>query len=66
MAQVRIEFDENEAYETGGPAEHMGASFGYASLKGYRIDEAGFVVMEFDNHAIRRVPVRRLLRITEL
>lgn len=66
MASLSIEFDNDESYHTGPPQVHLGSDFGYASLKGYRIDEGGFVVMEFDNHTIRKVPVRRLLRITEL
>lgn len=66
MANVTIDFDNDESYHTGPPQVLLGSDFGYACLKGYRIDENGFVVLEFDNLALRKIPARRLLRITEL
>lgn len=66
MAHVRIEFDGNEAYETGGPPEHLGAAFGYGALEGYQFGEDGMIVLDFGSGRFRKIPARRLLRITEM
>jgi hypothetical protein len=65
MKHLMIEFDNNEAYHTGPPAVHLGTDLGYASLEGYRLSDDGFVVMDFGSNRFVKIPVRRLLRITE-
>jgi hypothetical protein len=64
MTDLLIEFDNNENYQTGGPAVHLGVNLGYGSLEGYRL-EGDFVILDFGNGRFRKIPVRRLLRITE-
>jgi len=65
MADFRLDFDEGESYQSGGPAEYLGATFGHGVLEGFRIGDDGFVVMDFGNGKFRKIPSRRLLRITE-
>lgn len=60
--EIEIRFDDGETYATSGPSSQIG-SFGYANLKSYTIED-GFVVMDF-GIARRRIPVRRLVNITE-
>ena len=65
MANLLIEFDDNESYQTGGPTTFLGTDLGYGSLEGYRMGDNGFVVLDFGNSRFRKIPARRLLRITE-
>lgn len=65
MTEVRIEFEDGETYETGGPSEHLGTAFGYGSLEGYRFGDDGLIVLDFGGGRFRKIPARRLLRITE-
>lgn len=63
---ARLEFDGDESYETGpGPAVYLGQEAGYGNLEGYRIGEDGLVVLDFGGGRFRKIPERRLLRITE-
>jgi hypothetical protein len=59
-----IDFDANETYQTGAGSDHLGPGAGYGSLEGYKI-ENGMVVLDFGNGKFRKIPARRLLRITE-
>lgn len=65
MTELRIEFEDGETYETGGSPEYLGTAFGYGSLEGYRFGEDGMIVLDFGGGKLRKVPARRLLRITE-
>jgi len=65
MAHIRIEFEGGETYQTGGPPEHLGVELGYANLEGYQFGENGMIVLDFGNSRFRKIPARRLLRVTE-
>jgi hypothetical protein len=63
---VRLDFDGDESYQSGpGPAHFLGSDFGYGNLEGYRISEDGLVILDFGDNRFVKIPVRRLLRITE-
>ncbi len=60
-----IDFDNGESYWSSGPTVEMGPGMGYGSLESYRIDGDGMVVLNLGGNKVRKIPVRRLLRITE-
>jgi hypothetical protein len=66
LRHLRIDVDGDETYETSGPPQHLGDAFGYGTLKGYRFSEDGLMVLDFGDGAFRKIPARRLLRITEV
>ena len=61
---TKIEFEGGEEYCTEGPQADLGTGVGYAHLAGHHIAD-GMVIMTFTNNAVRKVPFKRLLRITE-
>lgn len=65
MPMKRIEFDNNESYDTDGPVQNLGPGSAYANLRGYHIAD-GLVIMTFTNNATLKIPERRLLRILEV
>jgi hypothetical protein len=62
--EFTIDFDNGESYQTGAGSDHLGPTMGYGSLEGYRI-EGGMVILHFGDTKFRKIPVGRLLRITE-
>ena len=63
MAIFQIEFDEGETYQSFGGNIDIGIGVGYVSPQSYEIKD-GFVAIDFGT-AVRRIPLKRLIRITE-